>query len=60
VAAAVIWLKLIVDFLSAGIREDYWKGVKINDNNDTCLMAIFQDSLGVLVLECLHSGFHWS
>jgi len=26
VVAAVIRLKLIVDFLSAGIREDYWKG----------------------------------
>jgi len=26
VVAAVVRLKLIVDFLSAGIREDYWKG----------------------------------
>jgi len=26
VVAAVIRLKMIVDFLFAGIREDYWKG----------------------------------
>ena len=26
----------------------------------TRLMAIFQDNLGKLVPECLHSGFYWS
>jgi len=28
--------------------------------DDTRLMAIFQDNLGKLVPECLHSGFYWS
>jgi len=28
------------------------------DDDNTCLMAIFQDKPGKLVPECLHSGFY--
>jgi len=31
-----------------------------NNNNHTCLRAIFQDNWDTLVPECHHSGFYWS
>jgi len=30
----------------------------VYDNDDARLMAVFQDNLGKLVPECLHSGFN--
>ena len=32
----------------------------ISDDNNTRLMAIFQDSSGKAVHECFHSAFYWS
>ena len=45
------------DTNSLGLRlED----VESTNNNCTGLSAIFQDNLGKLIPECLHSGFYWS
>ena len=30
------------------------------NNNNTRLLAIFQENSGKLVPECLHSAFYWS
>jgi len=45
---------------AANVLFTYCQRQQNQQQNDTCLMAIFQDNLGKLVQECCHSEFYCS